>query len=199
MPDESQSHRRTWMAFGASEQIWEDLLPFIRSNLALVARTISEYEPVSMLVRPEEHHIAARMCGEQVHLVDAPLDDLWLRDSGPTSVVNQAGQPGGVDMNVNGWGNKQECENDTELPRFVTKQARATYLESELVGEGGGIEVDGRGTAIVTESCFLNSNRNPGLSKADCEEVLRSLFGLRRIIWLPGVRGKDITDGHTDF
>lgn len=65
--------------------------------------------------------------------------------------------------------------------------------------EGGGIEVDGQGSAIITESCVLNQNRNPGMSKAECEALLMPLLGLRKIIWLPGIRGKDITDGHTDF
>jgi agmatine deiminase len=68
-----------------------------------------------------------------------------------------------------------------------------------LVLEGGGIEVDGHGTAIITESCVLNENRNPGVSKAECERELKRVLGLEKIIWLPGIKGKDITDGHTDF
>ncbi|MEM9703525.1 MAG: agmatine deiminase family protein, partial [Planctomycetota bacterium] len=75
----------------------------------------------------------------------------------------------------------------------------AKYLQADLIGEGGGIEVDGRGTAIITESCFLNRNRNPELSREDCEAVLKESLGLRKVIWLPGVRGRDVTDGHTDF
>lgn len=69
----------------------------------------------------------------------------------------------------------------------------------DLVLEGCGIEVDGHGTAIITESCVLNPNRNPGLTKAGAEQELKRLLGLKKIIWLPGIRGKDITDGHTDF
>lgn len=65
--------------------------------------------------------------------------------------------------------------------------------------EGGGIEVNGHGTAIITESCVLNSNRNPGVSKTDCESELKRLLGLEKIIWLPGIKGRDITDGHADF
>ncbi len=68
-----------------------------------------------------------------------------------------------------------------------------------MVLEGGGIEVDGHGTAIITESCVLNENRNPGVSKAQCERELKRLLGLEKIIWLPGITGQDITDGHTDF
>jgi len=187
------------MAFGPSEEIWGDLLPDIRTNLALLAKTILEFEPVTMLVRPEDRMIAAQLCGECVELIEAPLDDLWIRDTGPVFVVNSAGKLGAVDLNFNGWGTKQAHKNDAKVARFVAEKSGAAYMKSVLVGEGGGIEVDGHGTAILTESCFINKNRNPKLDNAECEQELKNLLGLRAIIWLPGVRGKDITDGHTDF
>ena len=152
-----------------------------------------------MLVRPEDRKVAARLCGDKVELIDAPLDDLWIRDTGPTFVVNRAGKPGAVDLNFNGWGEKQGHERDAKVARFAAHRAAAAILPAKLVGEGGGIEVDGQGTAIVSESCFLNENRNPGRGKAECEEELKQLLGLRKIIWLPGVADQDITDGHTDF
>ena len=105
----------------------------------------------------------------------------------------------GVDFNFNGWGEKQEFEQDAEVAGFVAQQAGVDALHTELVLEGGGIEVDGQGTAIITESCVLNPNRNPGVSKAEVEAELKRLLGLEKIIWLPGIAGKDITDGHTDF
>ncbi len=199
LPNESHRHRRTWMAFGASERIWGDLLPYVRGNLALIARTVARYEPVTLLVRPNERGVAARMCGDKVRLIETCLDDLWIRDIGPVFVINQTEKSGAVDLNFNGWGRKQAYDNDAEVARFISRQADAELITTRLVGEGGGIEVDGHGTAIITESCFLNHNRNPGLEKAECERILKSLFGIRRVIWLPGVRDKDITDGHTDF
>jgi agmatine deiminase len=82
---------------------------------------------------------------------------------------------------------------------LVAEEADADVLETDLVLEGGGIEVDGDGTAIVAESCVLNKNRNPGVSKSACEAELKRLLGLQKILWIPGIKGKDITDGHTDF
>jgi agmatine deiminase len=199
MPDEAAPHRRTWMAFGAGPAIWGKLLPQVQANVAAVARAIAKFEPVTMLVRPAERAQAAKLCGPDVTLTTAEIDDLWIRDTGPTFVLDQTGNLGAVDLNFNGWGAKQEHRKDAEVAAFVAKQAKATVIESEVVGEGGGLEVDGHGTAIVTESCFLNRNRNPKLTKAECEAELKELFGLRKIIWLPGVKGKDITDGHTDF
>lgn len=199
MPDESSPHRCTWMAFGADEEIWDDLIDDVRENLATVAKTIAQYEPVLMLVRPAERKLAAKLCGEKVTLIDAPLDDLWIRDTGPTFVLNVNQQLGAVDLNFNGWGEKQDFNDDSTVAKFIAKHSKATHLTTEIVGEGGGIEVDGAGTAIITESCFVNDNRNPGVTKAEIESELEQLLGLKKIIWLPGVRGKDITDGHTDF
>jgi agmatine deiminase len=203
MPDESAPHLRTWMAFGASADIWGDeLLPDVQGNLAELARTIAKYEPVSMLVRPTERTTAQRLLrGANVTLVEADLDDLWIRDTGPSFVVNAArpGERGGVQFNFNGWGNKQAHAKDAQVASVVAGHAGVSLLKTPLVMEGGCIEVDGLGTAIVSESCVLNPNRNPGLSKAAFEVELKRVLGLTHIIWLPGIQGRDITDGHTDF
>ena len=200
MPDEGEQHTRTWMAFGASERIWgKKLLPEVRRNLASIAKTIARYEPVSMLVRKNELGLARDLVGSSVELIVSPLDDLWIRDTGPTFVLHEPKQKAAIDFHFNGWGNKQECERDARVAAFVARQAGVRVIHTDLVLEGGCIEVDGRGTAIITESCVLNDNRNPGVSKAQFEDGLMPLLGLDKIIWLPGIKGKDITDGHTDF
>ncbi|NUS45673.1 MAG: agmatine deiminase family protein, partial [Mycobacteriaceae bacterium] len=156
-------------------------------------------EPVSMLVRPSEVGLAQRVLGgSAVELVPADLDDLWMRDSGPVFVTGANGGAG-VDFNFNGWGGKQAHRADARVARFVAGRAAVERLGTDLVLEGGAIEVDGAGTAIITESCVLNSNRNRGWTKHDVEEELAYLLGIEKVIWLPGIAGRDITDGHTDF
>ena len=205
MPDEADPHQRTWMAFGASDKIWgAKLLPEVQRNLATIARTIAKYEPVSMLVRQGDYDLAKKLLGTSavalaVELIVCPINDLWMRDAGPVFVLTEAGAKSAVDFNFNGWGDKQEHQLDAEVAGFVTERAHVKGLTTELSLEGGGIEVDGAGTAIITESCVLNENRNPGVTKAACEAELKKLLGLEKIIWLPGIKGKDITDGHTDF
>ncbi|MGW6375237.1 agmatine deiminase family protein [Rhodococcus sp. NPDC055112] len=199
MPEEGDPHKRTWMAFGASEEVWgAELLPEVRRNLATIAQTIAQFEAVSMLVRPEELDIARGLVGPSVELIEAPLDDLWMRDTGPVFVKGN-GAKAGIDFNFNGWGEKQDFDQDAGVAALVAARAGVESLPTDLILEGGGIEVDGEGTAIITESCVLNDNRNPGWSKEDVEEELGYLLGLEKIIWLPGIAGKDITDGHTDF
>ena len=200
MPDESEPHQRTWMAFGASKEIWgKKLLPEVQRNLALIALTIAKFEPVSMLVRQEDVALAKKLMGSKVDLVVSPLNDLWMRDISAVFVTNKQGVKAAIDFNFNGWGEKQAFEQDAEVAQLVANQAKVNWIETKLVLEGGGIEVDGQGTAIISESCVLNENRNPGVSKAQFESEIKTLLGLKKIIWIPGIKGMDITDGHTDF
>lgn len=200
MPDEGERHHATWMSFGPSEDIWgEELLSGAQENLALIARTIAAFESVNMLVREEDYDTAEKLCGPNVHLIVRDIDDLWIRDSGPVFVKNPHGELAGISFNFNGWGNKQKHVSDAKVAEAVDQLCKARTLTTRLVLEGGGIEVDGEGTAIITESCVLNPNRNPGVSNADCERELKRLLGVEKILWLPGIAGKDITDGHTDF
>lgn len=200
MPDEGDLHKRTWMAFGASEAVWgKRLLPEVQRNLATIALTIAKYEPVTMLVRATDLTLAKQLMGSAIDLQVAEMDDLWMRDTSAVFVKDKLGNKAAVNFNFNGWGNKQSFAKDAGIADHVAEQAAVKAISTPLVLEGGGIEVDGQGTAIISESCVLNANRNPGLSKADCESALKKLLGLTKIIWLTGIKGKDITDGHTDF
>jgi agmatine deiminase len=200
MPDEPARHKRTWMAFGAHQNIWgARLIDEVQQNLALIAKTIAKYEPVTMLVEPSLTVPARRLLGDSVQLLVAPLDDLWARDTAPLFVLGPANAKAAVDLNFSGWGDKQTHYRDAEVARFIARKAGAQLLQTDLVLEGGCIEVDGHGTAIIAESCVLNNNRNPDISKDDFEQAISPLLGLEKIIWLPGVKGQDITDGHTDF
>ncbi|MCL6415144.1 agmatine deiminase family protein [Aestuariirhabdus sp. Z084] len=206
MPDESDLHERTWMAFVANDDIWSPRqVPEVKKNLALIATTIAQYEPVSMLVSPDDYDDALSLLGDlksnryPIDLIRFKTDDLWLRDTGPTFVKGADGNKYGIDFNFNGWGNKQQHKLDAQVAEFISHRAKAVIRKSTLTLEGGCFEVDGNGTAIMTKSCIINSNRNPGISQEAIETELKALLGLRKIIWLEGIKGKDITDGHTDF
>lgn len=200
MPDEGDKQVCAYVSFGAQEAIWEDFTADVQEAIGLIARTIARYQPVVVLCRAHERDLAEELCGNKnTTFVVTELDDIWMRDIGANFVITEQGDLGAVDFNFNGWGNKQQHSYDARVARLLADDAEATYLRSELVGEGGGIEVDGHGTGIMTESCWINTNRNPDWSKAEVEEELKARLGLRKIIWLPGIKGKDITDAHVDF
>lgn len=141
MPDEGAPHAATWMAFGASAEIWEPhLLPAVQENLALVAKTIAAFEPVNMLVREEDSELAARLCGPSVNLLVHPIDDLWIRDTGPVFVKSASGALGGVGFNFNGWGNKQEHERNTHAilqEQFIDREIIQLNIDGIAAGGGG--------------------------------------------------------------
>ena len=206
MPDEAERHARTWMAFAANPAIWPPIqVSSVFRDLALIATTIAQYEPVSVLVSASDMTLARRLLRPDQHpfvidLVECEVDDLWLRDTGPVFVRQSRNQGlAAVDFNFNGWGGKQVHQRDALVAAFIAQQTNTPLLSTELVLEGGCFEVDGAGTAIVTESCVLNENRNPGWAAADVEAELKRLLGVVKVIWLKGIAGRDITDGHTDF
>lgn len=199
MPAEWQAHARCWMAWPCRTEIWEEALEAARHAYAAVARAVRRFEPVSMLARPEEAEQAAVLCGPQVEIVPAALDDSWMRDSGPTFVVDDRGEVAGVDWRFNAWGGKYASyEHDAAVAGFVLERLGLRRFAAPLVLEGGSIHVDGQGSLLTTEQCLLNPNRNPSLDRAAIEERLAAALGVSNFIWLGGGLQDDETDGHVD-
>ncbi|MFI5527758.1 agmatine deiminase family protein [Kitasatospora sp. NPDC051853] len=197
MPSESRRHTRTFMAWPALEEVWGADLPAVRQDIARVAQAVARFEPVVLMARPEQSAAARQLCGSSVEVIDLAVDDLWARDTGPTFVTG-GGALAGVDLNFNGWGNKQTHTNDSQVARRVLERYSVRRIEAPITGEGGGIEVDGEGTLMATESSWVNPNRNPGRSRDQIEASFKELFGVRKVLWFTGVAGQDITDCHVD-
>ncbi|MCX4026602.1 agmatine deiminase family protein [Endozoicomonas sp. SM1973] len=201
MPDEAIPHSRTWLSFVAKPMVWGKRHAYaLQDTLGKLAKTIAKYEPVTVIVNKEDLALAKQKCGDLVEFMVAPLDDFWIRDHGAVFVKNsETKKLAAVDFNFNGWGNKQYHNNDKQIARKMAANQNIELINTPLILEGGALEVDGEGTAIITESCVLNKNRNPSMTKAQCEAHLKITLGIEKVIWLPGIKGKDITDGHTDF
>ncbi|MEV5975008.1 agmatine deiminase family protein [Streptomyces sp. NPDC051921] len=194
---EWESHTRTFMSWPALEAVWEDDLRYVREDIARIARAVGEYEAVVMMARPDQLKAAQRACGSQVEVIPLEVDDLWARDTVPV-FVEEDGAVVGVDFNFNGWGNKQQHENDALVGETLLGKYRIPRVEAPLVAEGGSFETDGEGTLLVTESSIVNDNRNRGRNRDRIEAELKETLGIEKVIWLAGVRGEDITDAHVD-
>jgi len=199
IPDEGEEHECTWMAWAHSAAIWEDLLSGVRRDQVQLANAISQFEPVVMLARPSDVAKQKSLVSKEVEVMAADFDDLWIRDYGPQFLVDSGNKLTGLDLNFNGWGKKQQHSKDRQIAKFIARELGIGIKDSSIVMEGGGIEVDGKGTMIATKSCIVNKNRNPRKSLLQIEADLKKQFGLKKIVWLDGIAGKDITDGHTDF
>jgi agmatine deiminase len=200
-PGEEAPHARTWLAwastksiYGASTAYFED----VQETLGRLAAAIAEHEPVTMMAAAEHHDLVRSLCGPKVELVDIATDDMWARDNGPIFLNNADGGKAVLDLNFNGWGGKQRHAKDSRISRSIAETLGRSYIKAGVVGEGGGIEFDGEGTLILADSCWVNDNRNPGMSQNEIEVELKTRLGIEKVIWVPGVRGEDITDGHID-
>jgi agmatine deiminase len=187
------------MGWPMRDSIWHGYIEGARDDYAKVAQTIARFEPLTMLAAPEHAAEAAARCGPTVRVVAIPMDDSWLRDSGPTFVLDPAGKRAASAFTFNAWGAKcQPFDKDAAVGARVAALASVPVYRSELVVEGGGFLSDGEGTLITAESCVLNPNRNPGWTKAQADAELRAMLGVQKVIWLPGDLTDQATDGHVD-
>ncbi|KAA8889689.1 agmatine deiminase family protein [Nocardia colli] len=204
MPAEWAPHERTIMGWPSAEGGWgpaqsgADGVVVVRKEIAELARTIARFEPVVLCAMPDQVADAQRMCGTSVEVVPIPVDDLWARDTSPNFVTGPQGVTG-IDFNFNAWGNRRDVVHDNRLSRRILERFGVRRVQAPIIAEGGALEVDGDGTLIATESSIVNDNRNFGRSRDQLEGLLRELLGVRKVIWLAGLRGKDSTDGHIDL
>ncbi|MFJ5550078.1 agmatine/peptidylarginine deiminase [Streptomyces sp. NPDC093225] len=199
VPVEDVRHTRTWMAFPDSTSIWGSKLSGVQADIALIARTIATYEPVVMCANSGSAAKARSLCGSAVTVLSSiPVDDCWMRDSGPVFRTDGYGGLDAVGLNFNGWGNKQTHSRDALVAERVADWAGVRFTYADLVGEGGAIEPDGAGTLMATRSSLVNRNRNPGMTERQLETAMCDAYGASKVIWFDGVRGQDITDDHVD-
>ncbi|MFF5804420.1 agmatine/peptidylarginine deiminase [Streptomyces sp. NPDC012746] len=194
-------HARTWMSWPTRTSIWGGRrLAGVQEDIALIARTIARYEPVAMCAPGADAAATARSrCGPAVTVLDSiPTDDLWMRDTAPVFRRDGRGGLDAIGLNFNGWGRKQTHSRDAEVARRIADDGYLSFTRTDFVGEGGAIETDGDGTVMATESSLVNKNRNPGMSRAEIEDAVLHAYGADRMIWVPGIKGKDITDDHID-
>lgn len=193
---EWDEHERTFMSW-PTEAIWGRDTPEVTQEIARLAQTISQFEPVTLLASPEHEQDAAERAGSSVSVLPLAVDDLWARDTVPVFVATAEGIEG-VDLQFNGWGGKQEHADDAAVARSLLEHLGIARTVAGVVGEGGSLETDGEGTLLVTRSSLVNDNRNPGMTQEQVQAALIEAFGTPTVIWCDGVKGHDITDAHID-
>lgn len=208
MPPEWAPQDRVWMAFPrVGNTLGDDAASAdeARDAWAAVANAVAGFEPVTMVVDPSAMGEARRRLSGEVELLEAPLDDFWMRDIGPTFVVGDDGALGAVDWTFNGWGANAWAtwERDDRIAAIVAGAADAVHLPSALVNEGGAIHVDGEGTVLLTETVQLDPRRNPYATKERVEWELWRTLHATTCIWLPRGLTRDYesagTRGHVDM
>jgi agmatine deiminase len=201
MPAEWDRHERTLLTWPTRAALWAGAFDDAKRDYAGVARAIAEVEPVTVVALPGKAAEVHDLCGtENIDVLEAPVDDSWIRDNGPLVVRRADGHRLGLDFAFNSWGRKfLPYDADAGLAARVLDHLGIERVPVDMVLEGGSITVDGEGTLVTTAQCLLHSNRNPGLSQADVEATLRAALGVERVLMLPfGHLDDRHTDGHVD-
>jgi agmatine deiminase len=189
-----------WIGFPHDASLWLDDLVPAQEQIAAFANAVAETgQEVRLVVRDAANEMRAReLVSAGVNCERHAYGDIWLRDSGPLVVFDQAGRRFARRFGFNGWGGKYQMEGDQDVGGTM---AEAAGLQSDMMDwilEGGAIDTDGTGLAVTTEQCLLNPNRNPRLNKGDIEARLREHLGFERVLWLGDGLVGDHTDGHVD-
>ncbi len=214
MPAEWEPHAATWIAWPHNEPDWPGKLEAVHWAFVEVVRALVEGERVEILCHDGATRRRAVEClrrggvpKERFGLHTVPNDRCWVRDSGPTAVLDASGEVVWIRWRFNAWARYDNWRLDAGVAAAVARlsgleqvEARRPGGDEQLVLEGGALDTDGDGTVMVTEECLLSGPqaRNPGLSRADYERILGRYLGARRVIWLAGGCAGDDTGGHVD-
>jgi agmatine deiminase len=199
MPAEYAPHSGCWMAWPERPDNWRRGGGPAQEAFAAVAAAIGAAEPVTMTASPAQLERCRSMVPDSVRVLELETDDAWMRDIGPTFVIDGSGHRRGVDWRFNAWGGiYSSWERDQRTGAAVLESEGADRYRAPLILEGGSIHVDGEGTVLTTEECLLNPNRNPELTRERIEELLLDYLGAEKVIWLGRGVPEDETDGHVD-
>ncbi|MEX0624008.1 MAG: agmatine deiminase [Saccharospirillum sp.] len=204
MPAEWAPHSQTWMLWPERPDNWRYGAKPAQAAYTAVAEAIARFEPVSMGVSADQYENACARLSAGIRVVELSCNDAWVRDTGPTFIINGEGGLRANDWEFNAWGGLtgglyQPWNRDDQVAQKICNMERIERYRTEgFVLEGGAIHVDGEGTLMTTEECLLNNNRNPHLTRAEIEQRLRDHLSIDTILWVPDGIYNDETNGHID-
>lgn len=205
MPAEWAPHERTFISWPVQASlVYPDRYAEVCDGYAEFITAIAEFEPITVVVNPDDlSKVQARFAQdpniERIAFLPIEHNDAWLRDNGPTFLVNPEGELAGVNWRFNAWGGKYSpWDLDDAVAPQILEALNVKRFDAPLVLEGGSIHTDGEGTLLTTEECLLNENRNPQLSREEIEAAVKNYVNVDQIIWLKRGLDGDETDGHID-
>lgn len=203
MPGEWERQDGCWMIWPERPDNWRFGGKPAQVAFVEAASAINEHTPVTMLVSAGQWDNARNLLPSDIRVVEMANNDSWVRDSGPTFVINDDGEVRGVDWDFNAWGGLVDglyfpWDADDQHARKILEIEGLDRYKADFVLEGGSIDVDGEGTVLTTEECLLSDGRNPDMTKEQIEQGLKDYLGLQKVIWLPYGVYLDETNGHVD-
>jgi agmatine deiminase len=218
MPAEWEPHEATWLGWPHCRTDWPGKMAAIEWVYGEMVRKIAAGEKVRILVDSVAREAKARRILTRAHanlgnveFFRAPSDRGWSRDFGPICVRKPGPRPevAIAKFKFTAWAKYPNWHKDDRLAPSISKRlglrtfpvTRSGRSGDMVTLEGGGIDVNGCGTLLTTEECFLDQKtqcRNPGMTREEYDGVFRDYLGARNVIWLGhGIVGDD-THGHVD-
>ena len=204
MPGEFEKQAGMWMLWPERNDNWRDGAKPAQEAFANVAKAIADFEPVTVCVSASQYQNCRAKLPDHIRVVEMANDDAWIRDCGPTFVVNDRGEVRGVDWEFNAWGGLYDglyfpWANDDQIGRKVCEIENIdSYRTEGFVLEGGSFHVDGEGTLLTTEMCLLSEGRNPHMDKSQIEKMLGDYLNIDKVIWIKDGIDPEETNGHID-
>ncbi|MGB3796636.1 MAG: agmatine deiminase family protein [Alteraurantiacibacter sp.] len=200
MPAEWAKQDWIWIGFPAHGNLWEENLLRAQEQMAAFANAVADTgQQVRLVVRDAAAEMRAKdLVSGAVTFERHPYGDIWIRDTGPLTVLGHGGERRAQGFGFNGWGGKYLLEGDLETGPSLAAAGGLPYSRADWILEGGAVESDGTGLVVTTEQCLLNPNRNPSLLREDIWANLQRDLGFDRILWLGDGLAGDHTDGHVD-
>ncbi len=204
MPAEFENQKQIWMLWPERPDNWRSGAKPAQKTFVEVAKAILEFEPVTVCVSKEQFANARNQLPREVRVVEIASNDAWIRDCGPTFVINDKGETRAIDWGFNAWGGLFDglyfpWDMDLQVAQKVCEIENVdSYHTPDFIMEGGSFHVDGEGTVITTEMCLLSEGRNPELSREEIEQKLREYLNCEKVIWIKDGIDPDETNGHID-
>ena len=192
-------HEAVWIGFPSDPELWLGDLKAAEREVAAFAEAVhagGTGERVILVAAHDDAAAAARKLAPFADILVEPFGDIWLRDTGPI-VAGSGKARRALGFAFNGWGGKYDLPGDDSIGQRLAERAGLPFAKADWVLEGGAIDHDGSGTAITTEQCLLNPNRN-SLGRDEVEQRLLRDLGFERVVWLGEGLANDHTDGHVD-
>lgn len=204
MPAEFEKQSGVWMLWPERPDNWRNGAKPAQEAFVNVAKAILSFEAVTVGVSPSQYQNARAKLPPEVRVVEIQSDDAWVRDCGPTFLINDRGGIRAVDWEFNAWGGLHDglyfpWAYDDQVARKICEiEGVDSYRTEGFVLEGGSIHVDGEGTVMTTEMCLLSEGRNPHMKKEQIEQMLLDYLGCEKVLWLGDGIDPDETNGHID-
>lgn len=204
MPGEFEEQEQVWMLWPERPDNWRNGAKPAQKTFVNVATAIRQFEPVTVCVNPSQYQNARAQLPKDIRVVEMTSNDSWIRDCGPSFVINDKGEIRGCDWTFNAWGGLVDGlyfpwdQDDLVAQKVCEIEGIDSYRTDDFVLEGGSFHVDGEGTLITTEMCLLSEGRNPHMSKKEIEQKLCDYLNLEKVIWIKDGIDPNETNGHID-